>query len=281
MTRKRIQRIITQEDESRIVNLYKSGLSGREILEEINWKVKTTKTIYDILRKWEVPIKRGPSSYNPIRHNYFSCIDSREKAYLLGFLVSDGWVHIPRNQIGLGVAKKDKWVPSLLKRECNAAPKIIIRPGGKKINPQGKLVQAQDLHQLIMSSKKMVEDLMDLGVYENKTGREILPIVESYWQSHVFRGLLDGDGSIYKHSNGQDTCIRFIGGPHLTAQISLYLKMKLKVSYQFPNKKRETTLWYVEWSNKEDCKKIAKFLYHNSDNLRIKRKYEKAQSLIS
>jgi len=281
MTRQRLSRIITPQEETIIVNLYKSGLSGNQILKAIDYKVKTTKTIYDILRKWDIPRKQGPSSYNPIRHDYFSCIESKEQAYLLGFLVSDGWICSARHQIGLGVAKPDEWVVYLLKKECHPAINVILRPGGEKINPSGNLGQAQDFYQLIMSSEKMVDDLSTLGVYDKKSGREILPIISDSYQSHLFRGLLDGDGSIYQHSGGKNTCIRFIGGPHITAQISLYLHMKLGVKYQFPNPKVETILWYVEWFTEKDCMKIANYLYKDSQNLRIERKYENAKNLIS
>lgn len=281
MTRRKIhKRIITSEDEEKIVRLYKSGSSAKKILEALDYKVKTTKTVYDVLRKWEVPRKGGPSSYNPITHNYFSCIDSREKGYLLGFLVSDGWIHQPRNQVGLSLAQQDKWVVELFKKETKTAANIVVRPGGEKINPQGKKVKAQATHQVIVSSAKMIEDLKLLGICERKTGREILPLVNGFPQSHVLRGILDGDGTIYKHSNGKNTCVRFTGGPHLVAQISMYLHLSRGVEYQFPNQKGNENLWYVEWSREQDCQQITRYLYYESENLRLDRKYEKAKNLI-
>jgi DNA-binding NarL/FixJ family response regulator len=41
---------ITIEDEKIILELYKKGKSGPEILKELNFKFKTVKTIYDCIK---------------------------------------------------------------------------------------------------------------------------------------------------------------------------------------------------------------------------------------
>jgi hypothetical protein len=274
-------RIITPADEELVVTLYKSGCSANKILEQLNHKVKTTKTIYDILRRWEIPRKSGVTDYSPTKHEYFSSIDTKEKAYLLGFLVADGWVHPPL-QVGIRLARCDQWVVDLLKTETCTNSSICLIPSREKQFSQGHYSVAQEQAQLIVSSSRMVRDLGNLGVIQAKTGREVLPIVSPIFQSHVLRGNLDGDGSIYIHSTGTKVCVRFLGSRYLTAQVSLLLHLVLGVSYEFPTAKQSSPLLsYVEWSREDDCRLIIQYLYQDSDGLRLVRKYEKAKSLLS
>lgn len=275
-----MDKIITAEDERFVVEKYREGKTGSQIIELLGNKVKTTKTVYDILRKWEVPRKQGPSSYNPINHGYFSKIDTREKAYLLGLLLADGWVHPPRHQIGLSLIEEDIWALELLKKETNSAANLVHIPAKEGQVILGRVVDKQPFCQLIMSSERMVQDLSRLGVYERKSCREVLPIVGPALQHHVLRGNLDGDGSVFLHSDGKSTCLCFLGGGHLTAQISLYLHLFLQTTYSFPTPQGAQNLFQVRWFQDRDCRKIAQFLYQDSEGLRIRRKYEKVRNLL-
>ncbi len=44
--------------------------------------------------------------YTELDDNFFNAIDTEGKAYLLGWIVSDGWIN--PGQIGIGVHKKDQ-----------------------------------------------------------------------------------------------------------------------------------------------------------------------------
>jgi hypothetical protein len=281
INRSRPSRIITNDDEEKIVSLYKEGKSGAQILEALGFKVKTTKTIYDVLRKWGINRKSGIQDYNPIQADYFSRIDTKTKAYLLGFMIADGWIHLPR-QIGFTLAEEDRWVIELLKSETRTASNIVVRPPRKFINPQGRECISSTHYQLIMSSRKLLTDLVSHGVYSQKSLREVMPVVCQSLQSHVIRGIFDGDGTIYEHSGGNHLGVRFVGGPYIVAQVGLYLHLRIGASYQYPKKKSaDSDLCYVEWTRYGDISPILSYLYKDSADLRLERKYEKAKSYLS
>jgi len=270
---------ITTEDEKFIVDEYKAGKSSGEILKSFKGKFKTGKTILDVLRKYDVKRRDGITDYVKLDHFYFSDIDTKEKAYLLGFIIADGWVHSKRNQVGISC--QDKHIIELAKKEWETSNKIVEIIKKKPIigDDGQEYFSKKPMHQLIVHSKKMIDDLAMLGIVDRKSLITTLPLLNRDLQGDMMRGIIDGDGTIYIHSNGKDPCIRFLGSHYLMAQISLFLHLELGLAYRIPMIKGNISA--VEWTIKNEVIVLAKYLYEDStENTRFRRKYEKIESLI-
>lgn len=271
---------MTVEDEKFIIEQYtKYDKSASQIIKAMNGKFKTNKTVYDILHKHNITGK-SLTDYVNIDHFYFSDINTPAKAYILGFMVADGWVHPPQNQAGIGLTENDKYILEGIKKEWKTDNKLVRKQRKPIIDKKtNKIYYPKPMYQLLQNSPQLVIDLAKYGVVARKTPRTILPIVSKEFQSQVFLGILDGDGCFYLHSNGKDTCVRFTGSHYLTAQISLYLHLMLKVRYKIPmvSQPEPNVLTSVEWTIEDEVKTIATYLYSTKPPFFLERKYEKVK----
>ena len=268
---------MTLEDELLIVKAYKEGNPASKILALLGHKFKTTKTVYDVLKKYGV--ERGTSSrYVQLVHHYFSEIDTPNKAYVLGLLMADGWVLPERNIVGIQLHERDGYIIQQIKEEWGSDVKILITKPGESVGPTGKTIKKGRHHRIVVYSQKMLEDLRKYSANLPKLERSNMPLVGKY-QSDWMRGVLDGDGTIYVHSNGKDTCVRFLGNHYIPPQIALFLHAKLKVKHSITRPKGSVSL--VEWTIQDDVAKILKYLYqHVPEAMYMKRKYERATRFL-
>ena len=279
-------KLMTVDDEKFIVEQYtKNKKSAMMILKLLNNKFKTTKTIYDILRKYNISTEnRCYGFYTSLDHFYFNEIDNANKAYILGLLIADGWVHPPQKQIGLSLQEDDKYIIGIVKKEFKSSNTIVRRRFNDRKKIMGRMVNRKDMYQLIVYSQQMITDLAKYGVVKRKTCKVVFPFISNELQPHLLRGILDGDGTIYTHSNGKLTCIRFLGSHYLVAQISLFLHMILGVKQKVPHlvcTGSEFTS-YVEWTMLEDVRVIIDYLYNfDYEYLYFRRKYEKVKDFIN
>ena len=126
--------------------------------------------------------------------NYFSKIDTKEKAYWLGFLYADGCVSKKTNTISISLSSQDEYMLSNFAKELesdNAIAHSIKKMNGKSFN----------ISHFAIRDKQMKQDLIKWGCVPNKSYKEIeLPKINNKLIWHFIRGFMDGDGSL-NHSN--------------------------------------------------------------------------------
>lgn len=273
---------MTEEDQKEIIRLYLEGKSARDILKHFNGKWKTTKTVYDLLRKFNIQSKEQ-WEYAKHDHFYFSKIDTPAKAYILGLLISDGWVYSPHNQVGIQMQEKE--LITWIKKEWKTENKVLcIEPRGERLGPNGKIINSiAPLYRILINSPKMLDNLKRFRVIDRKSLIAILPVLEDKsLESHLLRGILDGDGTIYTHSNGKDICIRFIGSHYLVAQIALYLNLEIGLEIRFPSISECKSISFIDYSKQEQVIKLGKYLYRDKEQAYfLERKHALIKNLIS
>ncbi len=268
---------MTPQDEQFIVQKYLEGISAPNILLLMNNKYKTVKTIYDVLSRVGVKIK-SKTDYVVVNHFYFSEIDSNRKAYLLGWMISDGWNNEERDSIGIQLQIGDRHIIEWIKNELNSQHKILTIPSKNFVSTNNKTYTSQELLRITAQSPTLSRDLTKYGVTQRKSATTFLPILRPEFMGSLLRGIMDGDGSIYEHSQTKKPTIRFLGSHWLVAQISMYLALTLKTTYSTPKLKQNISL--VEWYLPSEVKKIANFLYSDRDLPILERKYEIIKRLI-
>lgn len=215
--------------------------------------------------------------------DYFSKIDTEEKAYWLGFMYTDGYV-TSDNRWGIELSYLDKsHIQKFLDAfDCNINIKDRIR---NRDNKQFKSSSFQ------IKNKKMYDDLIDKGVLRNKTeimkypNDNVLPLKLA---KHFIRGLFDGDGcySMYSYQRLRtdrnnklyDTTkyeISFVCKSKdfinkLCTVLNESIGLDLKVGFT-----KRDDLYTIKITNKESCIKFIDFLYSDS-NIYLNRKHEKA-----
>lgn len=225
-------------------------------------------TLYYYIRKL------GYGKSNNRKHNlnedYFSNINSQNKAYILGFIMADGCVsktskkYKNPNRLILRISKKDKCILEFIKKELNCSYEI------KDIVPKDTF-STNEISILTINSIKLCNDLCKHGIIENKTGYEQIPCIQENLKRHFLRGFLDGDGWITREGR----TIGFVSNKKMLEQIKTYLsnhfllKGKLNIIED-----QSKNIFYLKIHHKEDIINLKRLLYKNA-NFYLERKHNK------
>lgn len=235
-----------------IIKMYTSGKSCQEIANHFNVAFHS---ISNLLEKHG--IERNNRYYNlNLDVNYFENIDSYDKAYFLGFLITDGSVNALDNAVRMELAPKDKY---------------ILEKFNEKVNSSNKIYDRKDKPGAVFSVKcqKWKQDLAKYGVVPQKTDSVYLPKLSDEFMPHLIRGMIDGDGWI-SHKAHQ---IGFCGNEKCVSQLRDFLVQKLNV-YNVKVIHPETNLWQITWASQKDIEAIGNYIYQDKQDCYLTRKYE-------
>ncbi|MEB1806023.1 MAG: hypothetical protein LPK26_01770 [Bacillaceae bacterium] len=163
-----------------IIEMYKSGMSYKEMQPIIGL---SDRAIREVIHKNGIEMNRKQYSGQPRKHKvneHFFKVWSHEMAWVLGLFLTDGCVNNKIHSVTL--TQKDErmlqLVADLMEADYVLAP---IRPTRKTPT-------------LIINSKKIKEDLIQLGIHANKSLTVQFPDVPSEFLPSFVRGVIDGDG---------------------------------------------------------------------------------------
>lgn len=216
-------------------------------------------TIIRQLKRWNVPIhqKRCNSIYD-LDCNFFDNIDSEEKAYILGLLLSDG--HIAKNNTIMLTLKDKDVIEKYRKAIKSNAPIKIDKYGNYQLNIRCKTM-AQQLRKIGLNNRKSYE--LDFN--------KILSYISKSLENHFVRGLFDGDGSIkiyyYSYLKNPQYHFGYTGLKNVVDYVKDYLDIHTKTV-------KESNITYTCVSScKDTIKHIYQVLYNNA-TIYMDRKYE-------
>lgn len=184
---------------------------------------------------------------------------THESAYLIGFMMADGYVDQKRSRFSIELSYKDYNFLLKIKKDLLKSRNPIQKKEHRCMY-KGKLKTYKSC-EITVHNKKMVCDLIEKGVLPNKTNRTSIPKdLPSEYIADFIRGYLDGDGSIYK-SDGR---IRFVGTHYFLKQLSdvIWKMYRVKHSRLVPHNKNDNCygLDYATIASR----KLAKALYKNA-----------------
>jgi thymidylate synthase ThyX len=202
--------IVNEED---CIYAYEQGMSMKKIADKSNGKF-TEWEIYKILDKNGIE-RRSFGSRGIINENYFSKIDTPEKAYLVGLIFADGNISLTDGRYQLTINQKEDeqwWILNMIRS--------LIQPDAKS---------------LYLHNRQICEDLMNIGIIPNKTYDVTENHISKLWEAteqyryDFLRGLLDGDGCIrwfyQKETSLSQSCnIQYVGNKYLMTKIADFMK---------------------------------------------------------
>ena len=253
------RKVITNELKEEIIKYY---LSQPMTMKQVEDKYELSHpTIIKILK--DVPKYPKAKLNNPnANERFFEKIDSEEKAYFLGLLISDGNVFKDKTgrqaSISITLDLNDEYILQKFKEVLNV---------NTSISKDGR-----GCGQIAIRSNLMADDLKQYGVVPRKSYITYLPKINDIYMSHLIRGILDGDGSILaKLSSKQDGhnrylhSISFCGSHQLMEDIANYLYNHLNLKqyiqvYDYQDK----NLSDIHIQNYEDMEKVGDWLYKNA-----------------
>lgn len=197
--------------------LFESGKSCSKIAKELGYNEVS---VMRLLNKHGYDTSDWKYS---VDETFFKKIDTEEKAYVLGWMYSDG-----------NVRHDGKWRISIAITDEEILLKIkdIIKYDGP-LYYKSKEGNRKDQVELCVNRKRMTDDLINLGCVPAKSLILTLPTYEQIPENlfnHFIRGIFDGDGSVY---NGVTIC----GSYDFTHQLAKILPCEITNIYQRYKKK--------------------------------------------
>lgn len=265
----RSKKILTPEQVNLIKPLYVNNTNT--IKELANMVDLDRETLTNLINEFGWKRNNHNRVNKRIQSNYFSCIDTPEKAYWLGFLFTDGCVDHYRdlNRVRLQLQLTDKHILERFKENLCLDCKIIIDERPNSICCSVEFTDAQ-----------IVSDLEKYNIIPNKTYKinhipyEFIPC--EYLKDFA-RGLFDGDGNLYV--NGNDVTFGFTSYCKECVEdfktiINLIINNKTESTPFF------TSAWHINWRGRQQVYQILTRLYENS-TIHLNRKFQRYQQLAN
>lgn len=257
--------------------LYQEGKTAKEISSLLG--LKYHQPVYNYFRKrgWERNGKGGKRIYN-VNENFFKCINTEEKAYILGFICADG--HIEKDRLVITVSVKDKDILEKIKKSLNSNHPI---KEVKRKNPYQNTDRKELLLlELQVNSVELVKSLFNMGLTTNKTytlDSSILKYVPKYLMRDFLRGYFDGDGNVFfgvRYTSGYKYNINVCGNEDfLLSSFQTYFPSKNKLYKDLYS--RQCYVWKI--SQKDKVKDFMYYLYFNS-SIFLQRKYNEFRKIM-
>ncbi len=262
--------IWSEEQIQHIIQLYQSGVGTGQIGKK--FENVSSNTIRNQLRKNNIPIRTVAEQQRfnfPRDSFFFNKIDSKEKAYWLGFLYADGNISAKENRITLNLQAQDEDALIKFRNALKAKNQLI----------DSQKIMNNKIHYMKMfaiKDKQLKTDLIALGCVPKKSLILEFPkdkIEQKYYLSFI-RGYFDGDGSIHyttnKKTNYKNYRISFLGTKNLINEI----KSILKVDYLATQK--NNNYYVLQINGNKQLNNILSEIYKDSTpEIRLNRKYNK------
>ena len=211
-----------------------------------------------------------------LNENYFDNIDTPNKAYILGWIMSDGYVS--KNKLVFGL--KDLEILEFIKSETESGHKISeVFVHDKRTN------KTYQQHILQITSKKMSESLNKLGIHQSKSFTVDLPKIDKILYPHLIRGLFDGDGYVGEGKNSAgDLYPRF----SLILSEKLYNSLTpifndLNIELKKPDivaEKNGDLILKLRVYRKKELRCFFNYIYEDGNVSKLNRKYDKFKKLL-
>ncbi len=206
---------------------------------------------------------RGTEDVYKINEKFF-CNWSKEMAYILGLILTDGNIDAESNQIS--ITMKEGYLLENIKKMLNSEHPV-------------KYSKNKDIYFFGFCREKMSDRLFELGITSNKSLKVKFPDVPDKFLSHFIRGVFDGDGSIFFEPRSKEFPLRvnFTSGSKafMTAlERNLHLNAGLRKRTIYKHHAKNTS-YYIRYCHK-DSLKFFDYIYEGADeSLRLERKYQK------
>ena len=213
-------------------------------------------------------VRVAPRKYT-LNEAFFDVIDTEAKAYWLGFITADGNVTqtARTNTLRVGLAIKDTAHLERMNADLGSSRPLTFR-----------LHRAPLAALATFDSWQLVEGLRRLGVHPNKSGtvepwngpEELMP--------HYWRGLFDGDGSIFRTNAGAHWGLSIAGSEPCVRAFAAWA-MEICTSNGKPHlAKGRTWAWSVAGGPKPQL--LARALYGGA-TVYLDRKHQLATQLAA
>lgn len=212
---------------------------------------------------------KNPTVKRKLNEDYFTTIDTEDKAYWLGFLYADGCVNVRTKN---GRAKSMNLEVGLKRSDEGHLVKLAksLDYENYKINHREQTNSVR----IIIGSTKLCRGLVDKGCIPNKSLKLQFPdFLPTHLIDHFIRGYMDGDGYIGVRHNRTCQTLRVgvIGTLSMLEGIVKHFGLQADDYHLYRDKRHNEAIYSIEFY-KNAALKVAK-IYKDS-KIHLTRKYD-------
>lgn len=246
-----------------LINCLNAGMSTRDIEKECGLNHRT---ISYWIQKYNLS---DLSKYQKKKTFQFEKIDTKEKAYLLGYILADTAIDERKKQVEFSCAISDCEILEFIAE--------VIDGNMKKDYTFDK--KTRRFPRARMS--KFIKDILKFTGGAKKSERHY-PRIRSDLEKYMVQGFFDGDGCLTwgrrKDKNRIWQKICFNSQRKVLEGLQMYLIRNLGISSVVRQKSNENC-YVLEFSNRDDVIRFCKHIYSDKDFIILKRKYLKYNAL--
>ena len=264
--------ILTPLDKKLIKDLYLDGKTIQYIHKNYFEGKCSEENINYILK--QIGITRRNGIQAKLNHNYFSIIDTEEKAYFIGLLLADGSVRHNKEKgesysIRLELKYEDKYMIEKLTSLLESDNPVKEYKSDKSREGWKEKHNAYNT----FNSTLMFNDLSKYGIIPNKTLKiQKIPDIRESLMHHLIRGYFDGDGTVYITKRDKKLHYGFYGTYNFISNIKEYLMNVINISNNKITKQKNADVSFVAFSRQEDIKNFYSYIYNNATIYLIRKK---------
>lgn len=204
--------------------------------------------------------------------DFFKKIDTKEKAYALGFLIGDSTIEKNRNGMSVSISLQDKEI--LYRISDWTGCRVLERNITKR---EKKIFPSANIH---IVNNSLIKDLKMLFGGRLKEERR-LPIIKKELECFLIQGFFDAEGCItWGKRKDRD---RYWQKISFTSQLKMLIGvqnilLKNNIATRIYPKKNENC-YVLEITNKDRVIKTLDFIYSDKNFVILRRKFDKANAL--
>lgn len=236
-----------------------------KLLLEENIKTSATR-IREYFHELKIDFPDNSDSYRKyeLTHkNFFSIIDSEEKAYWLGFIGADGGVRLGK-LLEIEIKRSDK--EHLLKFTQALGTTKNIYETTKYDKRNGKSYPAA---KIAIFSKQIIKDLENYGIGETKSLTLDIDFnkIPKHLHTAFWRGFIDGDG--WLSPTNPDINVKYpqlgLGSTKIMCRkFKEFIKNYLMITNDGPYKYDDRAIWIIQYLTTKNVLEICHYLYDDA-----------------
>lgn len=262
-------RLLPNEEKDNICNLYLSGISTVKIGEKYGiWNHSVTAVLDE--RGVERDRRLSTRKYHLDEH-YFDNLDTPNKCYIFGLLLSDGSNNPDKQTVSISLQEGDFEILEKVRLEIQSEKPLEYLDYSNK-HDFGYNYQNQ--YRLLLFSSRICDALISHGLVKNKSLILNFPEdIPDCYISHMVRGMWDGDGTLGIYGNNID--LSLTSTEMFCTGLQKYLRDNLSIETRIYDASCHNGVTSVISITRNKDKLIfLDWMYHDA-NLYLERKYKK------